>query len=164
MHENKTALGKLQALATLALADGVNVSRKGNTLTFTETVAGFDHKEAYISGLLPNASKVLDTLADEFDGDSTDFTATVTLTDEEIGTWRKLVSVMELEAAAIARISQPRAQCPDCSGEGTQDLRTDVDAYDVLRCETCRGSGDIPEADALLEDRVVEFEAMGCAS
>ncbi len=92
MDTNKT---KLSILATLALTAGVSLTREGNRLEFTETIFGFDHKEAFITSELAQNSKAFDTITDAFDGDSTDFTGIVDLSDEELGQFRNLVAVMD---------------------------------------------------------------------
>ncbi len=86
---------KLLTLATLALTAGITLTREGNRLEFTETVHGFDHKEAFIASELAQANKAFGTFSDENDGDSTDFTGTVDLSDDELGQFRNLVSVMD---------------------------------------------------------------------
>ncbi len=86
---------KLLTLATLALTAGVSLTREGNRLEFTETVMGFDHKEAFITSELAQNHKAFDNLQDQNDGDSTDFTGIVDLSDDELGQFRNLVAVMD---------------------------------------------------------------------
>lgn len=97
----RTQQDKLLTLATLALTDSITLTREGNRLEFTETVMGFDHKEAFIASELAAANKAFDTFTDENDGDSTDFTGIVDLTDDELGQFRNLVAVMD-EANTVA--------------------------------------------------------------
>lgn len=134
---------KLKTLAELSLCDGVTVSNEGNRYDFLEAdIKASDHDDAYARSAIYCCDHLNDRMV--ISEDTFEASGWIDFSDAERAEFHRLQQCILADRDQLDLFDEPRAQCSDCDGTGKQELRTDVDAYDVLRCRTCDGRGDIP--------------------